>query len=213
MIFTTIFIRKRMNRFYILLVLVLNSCGLPYCHKVQLTDDDLQWINNFTNNDTINYISNKNSVDTVIINKITICNPQNTFVLDTEGVNWLEGAHEFYGFADVEMILLHNLSQYNIAFRIKRISTNDTLRYSLWFGDKEYMGKKIREDKYIVNSIRYNDCILIDANKMCSNKINPQKINLKKIVWNKKKGLLQYTLQNDEVYSQENRRKNRPDRF
>lgn len=203
MIFITIFIRKRMNKFYILLILVLNSCGLPYCHKVQLTDDDLQWINNFTNNDTIYYKSNKNSIDTVIINEKTICNPQNTFVLDTEGVNWLEGAHEFYGFADVEMTLLHNFSQYNIAFRINRISTNDTLRYSLWFGDKKYMGKKIKEAKYTANNIRYNDCILIDANRMCSSKTNPQKIDLKQIVWNKKKGLLRYTLQNDEIYTQD----------
>lgn len=191
-----------MNKFYILIFLVLNSCGLPYCHKVQLTDEDLQWISNFTNNDTIYYESNNNSIDTVIINEITICNPQNTFIFDTEGINWLEGDHEFYGFADVEMTLRHNLSQYNIAFRIKRNSINDTLRYSLWFGDKKYMSKNIREDEITINSIRYNDCILIDANRMSMSRINPQKINLKKIVWNKKKGLLLYTLQNNEVYIQ-----------
>jgi hypothetical protein len=44
---------------YFILLLLLSSCGLSYCHKVQLTDDDLSWINHYHANDKFKDFSKK----------------------------------------------------------------------------------------------------------------------------------------------------------
>ena len=59
--------------FFILLLLPV-GCGLPYCKKVKLTEDDLLWINHFKANDTIYYLPNQNNIDTVIVQDVQIYN-------------------------------------------------------------------------------------------------------------------------------------------
>lgn len=101
--------------------------------KVKLTEDDLLWINHFKANDTIYYLSNQNHIDTVIVKDVQIYNPKNTFIFDTEGQNWLEGDNEFYGFATVELSLIHFTDTFFIRFEIERIAKLGALRSSCNF--------------------------------------------------------------------------------
>lgn len=127
--------------FFILLLLPV-GCGLPYCKKVKLTEDDLLWINHFKANDTIYYLSNQNHIDTVIVKDVQIYNPKNTFIFDTEGQNWLEGDNEFYGFATVELSLIHFTDTFFIRFEIERIAKLGALRSSCNFCEWSWMNKK-----------------------------------------------------------------------
>lgn len=59
MISTTIFIRIMTSKLFVFSFLVLlTSCGLPYVHKVQLTKDDLSWIDHYHDTDTLVFTSN-----------------------------------------------------------------------------------------------------------------------------------------------------------
>ena len=128
--------------FFILLLLPV-GCGLPYCKKVKLTEDDLLWINHFKANDTIYYLSNQNLIDTVIVKDVQIYNPKNTFIFDTEGQNWLEGDNEFYGFATVDLSLIHFTDTFLIRFEIERIAKLGALRSSCNFCEWSWINKKI----------------------------------------------------------------------
>lgn len=120
MISTTIFIRIMTNKLFVFSFLVLlTSCGLPYAHKVQLTKDDLSWIDHYHDTDTLVFTSNK-GVDTLTLISMRVSNPRNTFVFDPEGVRWYDGSHEFHGNAYVEMKLRHSGTSFVVGFYIRR---------------------------------------------------------------------------------------------
>lgn len=189
-----------MNKLYLFLILLLTSCGLPYCHKVQLTSDDLKWINHFNVHDTIFYQSNYNERDTLFVTVKDICNPRNTFILDTEGVNWIEGAHEFHGFVNVEMNLRHKGQNFLIFLKIMRIKTDEPLKGGLIFCEKNWPDQSIKETSFMFKRKKYNNCILINSTKMEANLGDQPIIGVKDIVWNKDFGLLQYSLDDSSIY-------------
>lgn len=186
--------------FFILLLLPV-GCGLPYCKKVKLTEDDLLWINHFKANDTIYYLSNQNNIDTVIVKDVQIYNPKNTFIFDTEGQNWLEGDNEFYGFATVELSLIHFTDTFFIRFEIERIAILGALRSSCNFCEWSWINKKIHVNAINIQGQCFKNCISMDIKKMERNKGDQPHIGLKSVIWDKEKGLIQYSLLNGISYT------------
>lgn len=186
--------------FFILLLLPV-GCGLPYCKKVKLTEDDLLWINHFKANDTIYYLSNQNLIDTVIVKDVQIYNPKNTFIFDTEGENWLEGDNEFYGFATVDLSLIHFTDTFLIRFEIERIAKLGALRSSCNFCEWCWINKKIHVNAINIQGQCFKNCISMDIKKMERNKGDQPHIGLKSVIWDKEKGLIQYSLLNGISYT------------
>ena len=185
---------------FIILSLLLSSCGLPYCHKVQLTEDDLSWINHYHENDTILYKSNHNNRDTLIVKRVGINNPRNTFILDTEGQNWIEGDNEYYGFAYVDMMLKHSPDTFHIGFEIERNDRNGKLIYGCIFCEWGWLNKKMDLVCVKIGRKYYKNCIRRDITQMEHNYGEQSSIGLKEVIWNKKLGLLQYSLENGEKF-------------
>ena len=64
------------NKLFVFSFLVLlTSCGLPYVHKVQLSKDDLSWIDHYHDTDTLVFTSNK-GVDTLTLISMRVSNPR-----------------------------------------------------------------------------------------------------------------------------------------
>ena len=190
-----------MKYLQLLMILLLSSCGLPYCHKVQLTEDDLKWINHYNVNDTKLFSSNKNSIDTIIVKDIQVRNPKNTNIFDTEGQNWMEGDNEYYGFAYVDMTLRHSADSFLISFEIKRIDKNGPLISSCNFCEWSWLKITMDIKPFILLNRKYEDCFCVDTNEMERNSGDQPIINLRNVVWNKNFGLLQYSLNDGSIYS------------
>lgn len=201
MISTTIFIRIMTNKLFVFSFLVLlTSCGLPYVHKVQLTKDDLSWIDHYHDTDTLVFTSNK-GVDTLTLISMRVSNPRNTFVFDPEGVRWYNGSHEFHGNAYVEMKLRHSGTSFVVGFYIRRNKNTDPLRYSIIFGEKSTSYENVQFSQYQIHGCKLDSCLVINSNNMNNNLGDQPHLEVKSIVWNKSLGLVQYELNHNIIYT------------
>lgn len=201
MISTTIFIRIMTNKLFVFSFLVLlTSCGLPYVHKVQLTKDDLSWIDHYHDTDTLVFTSNK-GVDTLTLISMQVSNPRNTFVFDPEGVRWYNGSHEFHGNAYIEMKLRHSGTSFVVGFYIRRNKNTDPLRYSIIFGEKSTSYENVQFSQYQIHGCKLDSCLVINSNNMNNNLGDQPHLEVKSIVWNKSLGLVQYELNHNIIYT------------
>lgn len=187
------------NNFIIFLCgFILYSCGLPYCHKVQLTNEDLRWLSPYEEKDTFFYTSSSEEItDTLIITEKKILNPRNTFPFDTEGCNWMEGDNEFHGIGYISMRLRHNGKDFEIYYDIRRESKDGELLGNFIFAERSwghFPGNEIHIVDFETSHKRYKKCLVFDENNMDLIKNYSDSICLKKIVWSRDSGLLLYIL-------------------
>lgn len=57
------------------------SCGLPYCKKTHLSDNELEWIASYYVSDTL-LLNDQQSTDTMIITAIQVSNKQYISIFD-----------------------------------------------------------------------------------------------------------------------------------
>lgn len=189
------------NKLFVFSFLVLlTSCGLPYVHKVQLTKDDLSWIDHYHDTDTLVFTSNK-GVDTLTLISMRVSNPRNTFVFDPEDVRWYDGSHEFHGNAYVEMKLRHSGTSFVVGFYIRRNKNTDPLRYSIIFGEKSTSYENVQFSQYQIHGCKLDSCLVINSNNMNNNLGDQPHLEVKSIVWNKSLGLVQYELNHNIIYT------------
>lgn len=186
---------------YLIIIFSLVSCIIPYVHKVKLTDEDLSWITHYKINDSIYYVSNTNDTDTLIVKDIQIWNPKNTFPFDPEGHNWIEVGHEYDGIASVDMSLLHSTDTFLISFEIKRNEENGPLTNSCNFCEWSWIAIPMNPKTLEIRKRKYKDCISVDIKQMDRNEGDQPQIGLKSVIWDKDKGLLQYSLKNGNSYT------------
>lgn len=186
---------------YLIIIFSLVSCILPYVHKVKLTDEDLCWITHYKINDSIYYVSNTDDTDTLIVKDIQIWNPKNTFPFDPEGHNWIEVGHEYDGIASVDMTLLHSTDTFLISFEVKRDEESGPLKSSCNFCEWSWIAIPMNPKTLEIRKRKYKDCISVDIKQMDRNEGDQPVIGLKQVIWNKDKGLLQYSLKNRVSYT------------
>lgn len=186
---------------YLIIIFSLVSCIIPYVHKVKLTDEDLSWITHYKINDSIYYVSNTNDTDTLIVKDIQIWNPKNTFPFDSEGHNWIEVGHEYDGVASVDMSLLHSTDTFLISFDIKRNEENGPLTNSCNFCEWSWIAIPMNPKTLEIRKRKYKDCISVDIKQMDRNEGDQPHIGLKSVIWDKEKGLIQYSLLNGISYT------------
>lgn len=134
------------NNFVFLISAVLSmfySCGLPYCKKTHLNDDELAWISHININDTI-FLYSENIVDTLVFTDKTIHNKYLISIFDLKACNWMEGQNEYNASASCDFNITHNGKTYdgglmvikyvrktsssvNILFDIGGLFTNDLM--------------------------------------------------------------------------------------
>ncbi len=109
---------------YLLVLITVSSCGLPYCKKIPFEEEDLLWFSSYIETDTVIY-SNSINTDSLIIIKKEINNPKNTCIFDLEGCKWMEGDNEYYANGGYDFLLIHNDVTYYCSFTLqKKLITN-----------------------------------------------------------------------------------------
>lgn len=157
--------------------------------------------NSLQDNDSIYYVSNTNDTDTLIVKDIQIWNPKNTFPFDPEGHNWIEVGHEYDGIASVDMSLLHSTDTFLISFEIKRNEENGPLTNSCNFCEWSWIAIPMNPKTLEIRKRKYKDCISVDIKQMDRNEGDQPHIGLKSVIWDKEKGLIQYSLLNGISYT------------
>ena len=191
-----------MNKPFLILifnsVLFFASCGLPYANKIKLSESDLEW-SPYKINDTIVFTCGI-SLDTMIITEVHINNPRNTFIFDTEGVNWLEGAHDYKGNVASEYILYHNGEIFEgVLFVLKKEKAEVPAVLEISFAGNYSDGKSI--DSVYTKKIEEGQikCLLFSSSELHKGKYQ-NFLNLKHVVWSKQHGLFEYEIDYEGKY-------------
>lgn len=183
-------------------IILLYSCGLPYCKKVPFSEEDLTWIDPYTIGDTIIFQCDEvNSNDTMVIKEIDISNPPNTSIFDLSGCNWMEGSNERHAVAIYRFDIFHNEECFNCLYMIKKVCHKKPAEFYIsllgW-----YLSKNISTGDTITpndNTMKYVGTIVV-SDSILRPKVKHVMPILKNLSWNREKGLISYQI-GDNLYS------------
>jgi hypothetical protein len=156
------------------------------------SEEDIKWVHVYNIDDTILFRSN-NDKDTLIVLEKNMYNPQNTFLFDCRGCNWLEGNNEFYAISSINFILLRNDYKYNGRFVIEKIEENKPAKILLSLGGL-----------YSTNYLQvYNQCVTLDRDVNAELGLYQDIIDLQNISYSKEEGITFYKTLSGQIYTKE----------
>jgi hypothetical protein len=200
--------KMKKNSFIVILGLtvVMQSCGLPYCKKFQLENEDLLWLTPYEKGDMIIFRSELDRLDTILITDKDITNPSNTCIFDLRGCNWMEGDNEFKASAGFEFIFIHdtvvqkNGIDLGGIFRIKKHEKNRPALPELSLCELYSRKNTIYKDTSIfLLKKQIVDCLVLHRDECDIGESQPQ-LGIKSFVWSKRHGLVQYTIETGEKF-------------
>ena len=186
-----------MKKIVYLSLFVMLGCGLPYANKTKLSESELDWFPYEVGN-TVLFTCGA-SIDTMIITETNINNPRNTFIFDTEGIDWIEGNHEYKGNASCKYKLFHNGTCYEgILFVLTKECANTPAYISISFAGN--YSKAISTDSTFTYTSDKLKCISFDTSEL--HRGTHQKVlDIRKIIWSKDYGLLEYFTNSDSIFT------------
>lgn len=172
------------------------SCGLPYCKKTHLSDEELAWVNHYNKNDTILYYNNQ-TIDTMIVVNVKIDNKESISIFDLKSCNWLEGQHEYNAGAIISFKMKHNFLWWNGDFAIQK-NQDQQLVASVGFGGL-YSEKPVK--------ISISDLsISFTEGKNAHQGLYQDLMGITDVKWDKK-GLNSFTIKDKYVFKRKNHEK------
>lgn len=191
------FLISKMNIIFILSLIIMSSCGLPYCKKVPFSETDLTWLDPYSVGDTILFVCEEtNSVDTMVITDLDICNPPNTSIFDLRGCNWMEDDNEFNGIANCTFDILHRGEVFDGIFSISKECSQKPAFFDIiiwgWYpSDDISIGNTIKKSK---NGLLKDTETLVIKGPLLHRKIHYVLPPVSKLYWNREKGLTEYQI-------------------
>lgn len=175
---------------FLFCIITLFSC---MCKVNHLSKDDLRWGNCYRENDTLIFSSN-DDMDTLIINKILLDNPESISAFDLKKCNWIEIGTTYFSSLSVEGVLLHKYKKHCFVFTEQAGDSYrpDTLIFSIQIG--ENFATDVYKNVAIISKSSCPDKIVIWEDQdieMLSDKCLLLKIS--NIKWGKGVGLISYT--------------------
>jgi len=193
--------------FFLVLMVGMTACGLPYCKKIKFDENDLLWLNPYEKDDTIIFVSNLDRFDTILVTAKDVYNPSNTFIFDLRGCNCWEGDNEFNAIAGFDLnfidkdLIQENPNVTDGGFSINKVEKGKAAELSFSFC--ELYSRKITTDNdtsILLSNKLVSDCISIKKDE-CDIGQAQSKLNIQDFIWSKQFGLIQYTLETGEKYS------------
>ena len=99
-----------MKKIFVFFLFALSSCGIPYCRKSHLSEEELKWVEVYNVKDTVMFY-NDNMCDTMIVSNKEIDNKSFISPFDLKSCNWLEGETEYNAIASVSFKIKHHNSE------------------------------------------------------------------------------------------------------
>lgn len=190
---------KFINHFFILLLFsFFISCGLPYCIKHKLSDEDLKWMEAYSIGDTICFENNIFDVDTMIITHKELFNPSNTFIFDCRDCIWMEDSHDVNGYGLYEFSFTHDGKKYKEGFfLIRKKHSKKPAGFGFCFLGN-YNNEEINEcGEYIFYNIPTDKSIVKISKSQYSHGGSDPYTLVDEILWERDAGLIGYKIGND----------------
>ena len=179
---------------YFLSILLFSSC----CKKVELSENEKEWVHPYLKGDTIYFQSNKGNIDTIVV-------IDKTEYYTNSKCNWFElGNIQNQGInIELKPSICRNEAYCEGIISIVKDETEETsLPFFRIFG-LEYSTSSI-STKLIIENVKlsstnktYNSCYLFQS-KMNANDYGD--VFLKSFYWNKKAGLIKYESISGEIF-------------
>lgn len=187
----------------LILFLFFTMCGYPYCKKYTLNEGELSWLGCYKDNDTLFFYCKENhSVDTAIINKVTVHNPV-TRIPIPEDFGWLEGDHIYKGVGTIEFTLKHNSIEYPCVLTIIKEQNNVAAFFDIAFCGN-YLIERIelpqpKESNFKKNKQTNDSIVDIHENQLEKGQFQ-NILPINRILWSQNFGLSKYSV-NDNIFT------------
>ena len=189
-----------MNKLFLYLIttILLCSCGIPfYCKKFPFDNDDLCWVDVYTESDSV-FFESEGRIDTLIVLEKGITDVNGISFPFTE-CNWAEGQNSLHASAFTDFLLLHGGQSYQGGLSIHKDSLEYPASCTIVFGRRfSYNNDAGKLMRVLFENHICDDCIIVDEKN--SHPGYSKDAIVKRIVWSKSKGLLQYTLNGGDTY-------------
>ncbi len=185
---------KKRKCLYIMIIvqsMIVTCCGLPYCDKTKFTEDELTWMEAYSEGETHTFCNQENGQqDTIHIVNKEIYNPRNTLWFDLQGCNWMEGDNKFNAIAGYSFTIEHQGKSYIGDFTIKKTSCDSPAKISVLALDN--FSRKVSCNNIVRTYISKSQ--FITGVKFYTNQFDRgrKRATLDYLIWNKKKGLVAY---------------------
>ncbi len=179
----------KINRYISLMALCLVSCGLPYCKKTHLSEEEMEWINIYGKKENILF-SDGLSIDTFTFIKKNIFNKVHIPITDLKSCNWIEGQHEYIANASIDFKIKHNTQWWQGVFIISK-NMDSTFVSEISFGG--LYSDEVALDK-TDTSISFKNGVNSEEGS------NQPLLGIEEIIWDKEKGIICYKLKDGRVF-------------
>lgn len=182
-----------MKKIFVFFLFALSSCGIPYCRKSHLSEEELKWVEVYNVKDTVMFY-NDNMCDTMIVSNKEIDNKSFISPFDLKSCNWLEGETEYNAIASVSFKIKHhnNFSWWDGGFIITK---NQDQTFSIMVD----FGGLYSDDINLSN--HHDTCLYIIDGKNAAQGSNQPLLQINQIIWSKKNGLVGYRFKDGRYYT------------
>ncbi len=181
------------------LIILLAVFLLPVCvyHKLtHMNEGELRWMKCYSEGDSLLFASNMNNTDTLIVDSIEIHNSFNPF-----NSNPKIGS-EYEAVAYLNYHIIHNEYSMEGWFSIRKKEQKLPVEYSVMLCDRYAFDIKRQGLKDIViGKEKFSDCIIFNESNSHYGKSQSMMCGVISLIWSKSRGLLQYSLENGEVFT------------
>jgi hypothetical protein len=185
-------------------IILFSSCGLPYCKKTILSDDEIVWMNPYNVGDKVLFQSSDNRFDTLLITEKKLYNPSNHFIFDLCACNWVEGDNTAHANASYSLRLLnYNKTDDSFLDGIFLIyKDNDNKKASISFSLSGLYSKDLAVYSFVnikIKNKKIDDCIILDHRNSEIGE-GQSDIAVQSYIWSKHLGLVQYVLHSGDKF-------------
>lgn len=178
---------------YIVLFLVfVISCGLPYCRRTNLNENELEWTKYINDNDTVIF-EGDNYLDTLVYFDKQTHNKSFISIFDLDACNWLEGENDYNAHTSVDFTFHHLGKEWKGHFLIIKYDNSDDVYYRFclggFFSDGSYLNPEVS-----LKLSPQDTCFVLTRNVNARDGINQELLGVEGIEWKKRSGLQSITL-------------------
>ena len=184
------------------LLLILMAVLLPMCfyHRITHMDkDDLEWMRTYDIGDTVIFICDDLSLDTMFVYEKDVWNSLSPISRYQVFDEYTAGG--FYNYK-----LLHQKDTLDGSFFINKEKNGQPVQLKFVLHERYALGEYgsgINQSLrvIVVNNETFDDCITIDDHNSSISRYATDSLQISYLKWSKKKGLIQYRYNNGQVYS------------
>lgn len=187
------------------ILIVLQGCIVFYSKMSHLSEADLEWLKLYENNDTLRFKSNTGKESALVVASLVINNSTDRIAITDNPpmpCEYTANAHVLFHICGDSMTIQG-------MFFIKKPISMDSVMVSALIGhrttnvEKGKSGQVLKSRKFEFNNKVMDNCLVFNqSNTRLLGGNSPDSIAVNEFVFNKEHGLIRYSLDNGDIYTQ-----------